>query len=122
MTPKSETNTDLLPLLEPALWVLALALMLAAYYGLIWYMEKAIDRAGEWVETQARKLHGMMAHMATPVLIALIVSASALAAVVTSTYLVMHYSPYQTCVRNLLLDGDDHHDASVVCAHHLNGK
>ena len=89
----------------------------------MWLGLKAIDSVAEWTDAQARKVRGMMARMATPVLIALIVSASAVAAVLASTYLVMHYSPYQTCVRQLLEeDANNHAGAALECAHYLNGN
>ena len=43
-------------------------------------------------------------------------------ALVLCVWIVMYMSPYQTCVRQMLLYGDDRDDAALACAHWLNGK
>lgn len=59
--------------------------------------------------TFARKTH---------VSIALIVSST----LVLCVWIVMYMSPYQTCVRNMLLNGDDRADASLYCAKWLTSR
>ena len=54
------------------------------------------------------------------VMVALIVSAAVSATAVTSTYLVMHHSPYQTCVRNMMTDEPtDRADATAICSTYM---
>ena len=84
-----------------ALALLTLPLAIGLLYGWAKFSESLVERVKWW---WAVKQGGIKAHVATPIAVALIASAAALAAVVTSTYLVMHYSPYQTCVRNLMAE------------------
>lgn len=51
--------------------------------------------------------------------VALIISVLIVVSAITCTYLVMHYSPYATCVR-LMEPEEGPTDSAAVCAHHLS--